>query len=784
MKLRKSFVYLLLLLLVFMFINRPVFANVASNMKHGFLEEQKSSANPYFFTENKGQWNDEILFIGATDFGKVVFTKETILYQRATEEALMVDLLLKNSLDSEVEGRGLLSHYNNYFIGSDASKWTTHCRNFTEIRYVNIKQNTDLVYSLTSEGLRYVFIGNNEDQSKELKLKIDSIHCLLHDQKPYDEIHSNTQTSDALEYSTYFGGSRQDYAYNIAVDALANAYIVGSTYSTDLPVSGGALQKINKGQQDAFFIKLNSKGTTLEYSTYFGGSGDDSAWSIAIDKKRNVYIAGDTKSVDFPVSQGSMQKDFKGVNDAFVIKFNTNGFVLEYSTYLGGIFGDYAKAICVDESYHAYITGNTMSPDFPITQGAFQTANKADNAFIAKLDALGNMLVYSTFLGGTVQDIALGIAVDIEDNAYVTGRTMSPDFPVTPGAFQVKHKGLVDVFVAKLNFRGSALLYSSFMGGSGSDIAYDILVDSNKCAYLTGSTQSPDFPVTLKAYQTKQIGSLDGFVVKINDNGTKQLYSTYLGGSEQDIARSIAMDKKGFVYIVGETLSNNFPTTSGSYQKNKSLGHDAFVAKLSTDLKDLHYSSFLGGSYSENPWDMALDLDGKVYIVGQTNSTDFPVTAGAYQKSISGSQDFFLSKMNLIATETKDGKITMILTIGSKNAYVNQQLVVLDVAPFIDSGRTFVPFRFVGESLGAQVGYTTDANGRVATVTYQLGSTSIILYIGRKDALVNGRTVYLDVAPQILQGRTVIPLRFVTEALGCKVDWDGQKMQVTIIYPA
>jgi hypothetical protein len=135
-------------------------------------------------------------------------------------------------------------------------------------------------------------------------------------------------------------------------------------------------------------------------------------------------------------------------------------------------------------------------------------------------------------------------------------------------------------------------------------------------------------------------------------------------------------------------------------------------------------------------------------------------------------------------TTGADGKITIILTIGSKNAYVNQQLVVLDVAPFIDSGRTFVPFRFVGESLGAQVGYTTDANGRVATVTYQLGSTSIILYIGRKDALVNGRTVYLDVAPQILQGRTVIPLRFVTEALGCKVDWDGQKMQVTIIYPA
>ena len=135
-------------------------------------------------------------------------------------------------------------------------------------------------------------------------------------------------------------------------------------------------------------------------------------------------------------------------------------------------------------------------------------------------------------------------------------------------------------------------------------------------------------------------------------------------------------------------------------------------------------------------------------------------------------------------TTGADGKITIILTIGSKNAYVNQQLVVLDVAPFIDSGRTFVPFRFVGESLGAEVGYTTDASGRVATVTYKLGSTSIILYIGRKDALVNGRTVYLDVAPKIVQGRTVIPLRFVTEALGCKVDWDGQAMKVTIQYPA
>ena len=774
MKFRSVSLCFVILTLVFLSFNRYTFAK----------DHTKPISNTCFFTENKGQWEDKILFAGATDFGRVVFTQETIFYLRANKETLSIDLPSDNSLACEVKGQGLLPHFNNYFLGNDSSRWTTKCRNFSQISYVNLTKNVELVYFLTSEGINYAIYGDESDQVKSLQFQIDDIHYLLSEQDSYVEAFNTTQTPEVLEYSTYFGGSRQDYAYGLAVDANSNAYLVGSTYSLDFPLNSGAFQKQNKGQQDAILIKLNAKGTRLEYSTYFGGSGNDIAWSIAIDKKGNLYVAGDTQSNDFPVSPRAMQKDFKGVNDAFVLKFNPQGFVLEYSSFLGGVLGDYAKAICVDESYHVYITGNSMSPDFPVTQGAFQTRNKADNAFVAKLDALGNKLVYSTFLGGSVQDIALSIAVDLEEIVYVTGRTISPDFPVTPGSFQDRHQGLVDVFITKLNYSGSALLYSSFMGGSGNDIAYDILVDNYKCAYLTGSTQSPDFPVTSKAYQTRQGGTLDGFIVKMNDKGSQLLFSTYLGGSEQDIARSIDRDKKGYIYITGETLSYNFPTTPGSYQKDKSKGHDAFVSKLSNELNDLVYSTYLGGSLSENPWSIAVDLDEKVFLVGQTNSTDFPITTGAYQKNNSGNQDIFVSKLHLIATETKDSKITIVLTIGSKNAYVNQQLVVLDVAPFIDSGRTFVPFRFVGESLGAEVGYTTDASGRVATVTYKLGSTSIILYIGRKDALVNGRTVYLDVAPKIVQGRTVIPLRFVTEALGCKVDWDGQAMKVTIIYPA
>ena len=769
-----------------------------SSLPPGITKTKPSlSQTPGFFTENKGQWDSNILFVGTTDFGRIAFTQDAVFYQKLdNDNSEIVKLNFLNHLTPSLHGKNILPHYNNYFIGSDSSKWVSHCRNFTEIKYTNIWQNIDLRYFYTEQGLQHSFYGNQETQWKDLQFQVEGTHDVVYGSEfPYldnifsiqgeNEIKYNTQETGALLYSTFLGGSLQDYAYDIALDGTAKAYVVGATYSTDFPTTPGSYQKGKKGNQDAYVIKLSANGREPLYSTYFGGSGSDIARSIALDNIGNAYITGETQSTDFPTTPGSYQKEFKGVADTFSVKFNTSGSALHYSTYLGGTWSDTAYDISVDESYNAYIAGSANSLDFPVTEGAYQTKNKGQNAFITKLNPKGTALLYSTFLGGSIQDIAFGIKVDNNGHTYVTGRTQSTDFPTTPGSYQNQNKGYADIFFTILDSSGSTLIYSSYLGGSDNDIAYSIALDSNKCAYITGSTQSTDFPISTGAYQKKLNGSLDGFVVKFCENGAKLLYSTYFGGSGSDIARSIALDNIGNAYITGETQSNNFPTTPGAYQKSNNGGHDAFMSKLKSDASGILYSTYFGGYYGDIAYGIAVDSTGNAYITGQTNSTNFPISQKPYQKSNHGGGcDAFISIINPVASDLKDGKITIVLTIGSKNAYVNQQLVVLDVAPFIDSGRTFVPFRFVGESLGAQVGYTTDASGRVATVTYQLGSTSIILYIGRKDALVNGRTVYLDVAPKIVQGRTVIPLRFVTEALGCKVDWDGQTMKVTITYPA
>jgi Bacterial Ig-like domain (group 3)/Beta-propeller repeat len=401
----------------------------------------------------------------------------------------------------------------------------------------------------------------------------------------------------ALVYSTHLGGNGSDAGNGIAVDSAGNAYVIGVTTSTNFPTMN-PLQAANAGGQygyDAFVARINPAGSALVYSTYLGGSGDDSGSSIAVDSAGNAYVTGDTESADFP-TMNPLQPAKSGGYDAFVARLNPAGSALVYSTYLGGSGGDSGSGIAVDSAGNAYVTGYTESADFPVTSGAFQTVcgdvgcAYAD-AFVTKINTTGSALVYSTHLGGNGSDLGNGIAVDSAGNAYVTGRTFSTDFPTTPGAFQTIGSG--DAFVTKINTTGSALVYSTYLGGSMSDSGNGIAVDSAGNAYVTGSTDSNDFPTTPGAFQKvcnlgKNCGNYywDAFITRLNSSGSALVYSTYLGGSMSDSGNDIAVDSAGNAYVTGGTQSSNFPTTSGAFQKvcnggsNCAKNADAFVTKI------------------------------------------------------------------------------------------------------------------------------------------------------------------------------------------------------------
>jgi len=273
-----------------------------------------------------------------------------------------------------------------------------------------------------------------------------------------------------------------------------------------------------------------------------------------------------------------------GFGDVFVAKLNAAGSALSYSTYLGGSGFDQGNGIAVDSAGSAYVTGDTDSTDFPTTPGAFQTTNGGfEGAFVTKLNAAGSALSYSTYLGGSSVDGGRGIAVDSAGSAYVTGLTGSTDFPTAPGAFQTTYDGNEDVFVAKLNATGSALSYSTYLGGSGNDGGSEIAVDSAGNAYVTGLTDSTDFPTAAGAFQTTNGGSdFDAFVVKLNAAGSALSYSTYLGGSDDDLGQGIAVDSAGSAYVTGRTDWTDFPTATGAFQTTNGGGGDAFVTKVPT----------------------------------------------------------------------------------------------------------------------------------------------------------------------------------------------------------
>ena len=469
-------------------------------------------------------------------------------------------------------------------------------------------------------------------------------------------------TSNNPIYSTFLGDSAPEEGRSITFDAGGNAYIVGFTESTTFPTSTIPFNREHNGQHggqhgiDVYVAKFNADATDVEYIFWFNAAtlfAEDYAYDIAVDSNGSAYVTGDTHSGDLCSVFGTVpgyDQSYNDNGDAFALKINPAGTALEYCTFLGGNDLDIGRAITVDEEGHAYITGGTWSTNFPTTPNAFDTTHgDARDAFIVKLDPTGTSLAYSTFIGASDQEETWSIGLDQEHNVYVTGWTRSTDFYTTTDAFDTNHDGGVfDGFLLKLNATGDTLDYATFLGGTGEDKPTDLHVDDSGYVYVGGYTNSADFYTTTNALDTTYNGGYDGFVLKMNPQGNQLLYSTYLGGDSEDWGWGLDVDGNGVAYLVGETWSSDFPTTTLALDGSLTGGQDAFVAQLATNGTNLLTSSYLGGSDWDHGFGIAADGLGHVYVTGETRSADFPISPSAYDNSHNGNYDIFVTKLRVV----------------------------------------------------------------------------------------------------------------------------------------
>ncbi len=619
----------------------------------------------------------------------------------------------------------------NYLVGRDSSTWRTNLPHYSRVEYHDLYPGIDIIYYTNNDQFEYDLIvaphANPAQVQIELatagKARIAANGDFTLDQgtgelrmlKPvvYQEVdgvrkhitgryilkrhnrlafkigaydHSKPLIIDpVVTYSTYLGGSSDETAYAVTTDSAGNTYVAGSTDSVDFPASASAYKATAPGGATDVFVAKYSPTGTLLWSTYLGGSGADVAYGIAVDSSGNVYVTGSTSSPDFPTTPGAYKTSYQGgVSDGFIVKLNSAGNSILYSTYIGGSGEDIAYGVALDASNEPTIAGSTSSTDFPTATGAYATsyAGGITDAFAARLNAAGTGLVYATYLGGGGEDVAYGVALDSKGNAYVTGYTQSANFPATTGTTQTANAGGYDAFVTALNPSGKALVYSTYLGGSGDDFGLGIAADASGDAYITGYTTSLNYPDTAGALQTAKNTGYDAIVTKLNPTGNL-VYSTFLGGSEDDYGYAIAVDSNGNVYVTGSTASTDFPVVNPT-QAALDGEANVFVAEVNPAATALVTSTYVGGSLSDTAYGIALDSQNGVEVAGTTASPNFPVAASPQQINLNGPSDAFVTRLNFTINSTNQtitfgalSNVTLGVTPFSINATASSGLAVI-----------------------------------------------------------------------------------------------------------
>jgi uncharacterized repeat protein (TIGR01451 family) len=595
----------------------------------GRAKLQQIAANlPLVFELNTGQLQPQVKFVGRASGSMLRLQPDRAVL--SMRNARFTQRLLGARDNIAIRGADQAVERRNYLLGNDPARWQVNVPTFRKVVYEEVYRGISLTYYGNQQQIEYDFeVAPGADPSV-IRLGFDrEVRPLISRDGDLILQHANAQIVEQRP-SVYqlIDGQRRSIEGSYAVTREGVVSFKIGVYDKSKPLV---------------------IDPTLVYSTYLGGGSDDSGSSIAVDSSGNVYVAGTTSSTNFPTHTPAFANS-KGLSDIFVTKIDAAGANILYSTYIGGSGLDRADGLAIDAAGNAYVVGRVgdTSTDFPTTTGALATTYRGGDfdGVLFELNSQGNALVYSTFLGGEDNDSAEGIAVDQNGNAYVTGGTRSNGFPLTSSGFQTFRAGDTDAYVTKLNSSGSALLYSTMLGGGGTDRGSGVVVDSAGNAYVAGYSASPDFP-TQNAFQVFSGGSFDAFIAKVDTNATgaaSLVFSTYLGGTADDKAYGIALDNTATnIYIAGQTSSNNLPLLNPAQPAFGGL-FDAFIAKLTTGGVKV-YTTYVGGTGDDRATGVAVNTSGEAYLTGFTSSTNFP-TVTPLQIANAGGFDAFLTKIN------------------------------------------------------------------------------------------------------------------------------------------
>ncbi len=664
-----------------------------------------------FFIENKGQWDSEVLYLARIGGMHYWITKSGVVYDVFKMEINHQEFLengepnpefgqpknqwghifsgkfVDNNKDITNSPNYIRESYYNYFIGNDESKWQSNVKLYGEVKLENIYKNIDVRYYFDEGSVRYDYIVKPNANPNDIRIKFDgqngiritekgelefatSIGTIEHNKLyAYQTIGTGKQqieckfidlgnntvglalgnydsskelVIDPIVFASYIGSSSYDYAYSVTIDSEGNSILVGYTSNSTFPTTTGAYDT-SLSSSDTFVSKFNAEGSALVFSTFIGGTSSDYGYGVDTDPYGYVYVCSYTySSSGFPTTSGCYDASFNGSADIGISKLNPSGTALSYSTFIGGSSYDYPYAgIRVDDDGNAYLSGYTSSSNYPTTSGCYDNSYSSYDVFVTKLNAAGSALSYSTYLGGSSSEYGYGIDIDASGNAYVTGYTYSSNYPTTSGAYDVSYYSN-DPFVTKLNSSGSALVYSTFV--SSQINSNGIAISSDGKAYIIGYTSYSSFPVTSGAYDVSYYSN-NGFVTALNTTGTALYKSTFIGNSGTQYLRGIDLDDMDDVYITGYTTSSGWPTTFDANQTSNGGSYDAVLAKFSGDLSTLVYSTYIGGSSTDygGQYNYGSFNASRFASYGYTYSYNFPVTSGAYDVSMYGSQDAWIA---------------------------------------------------------------------------------------------------------------------------------------------
>ena len=642
--------------------------------------EIPEKTNDGIFTENLGQWDEEIYFNGDTSFGEIGLGKGCVYFNMReiieTDKVIpgfermdpfenipheieikghVVKYTFEDSNDVVPIGVGPRNHVNNYFYGNDPDEWITGARNFESVVYHGLYDNIDLKYYFSEKGPKYDLVLNPGSDPEDIRVKVEGHDTL--------DVNDGTLNID------------------IGNDMVIQDRDLATYYQNDREIIKTNFRLINENSFAYSLDKYDPDETVvidpIIFSTFVGGAAADTYSNLITDNNGDMVMIGRSASTDFPTTTGAYGQSNGGGNDIIVFKMETDGSDLIFSTYIGGDGNDISYRVTIDVSNHIYILGQTASTDFPTSVDAFdKILNGTNDAYVLKLKSDGSDLLFSTLIGSDGADSGNG-AMKVLSAGEVVISIQAGDgtYPTTPGAFnRTFGGGNYDLAVTKIKNDGTDLIFSTFLGGAQAEGARLMEVDENGNFIITCFTSSFDFPTTIGSFEEEPQGGSDLTLLKLKNDGSDLIFSTFIGGTGDENGGSMLVDQSGNYIIGGTTQSANFPWKAGSYDTNIGGSEDDFVIKIKKDGSDSIFSTYIGGSGVEEFGEMSFGSDSDIIIHGATSSTDFPTSVDAFDRTLNGTDDHFIFRL-------KDDGTSMIrstLIGGSQNEALQMFLDIGD----------------------------------------------------------------------------------------------------------